>query len=59
MKIDVLKVGDDGVCELELDEEAKNYLIERGFNDMLRQALRLMEKEKEGSVVQLDRTTDF
>ena len=56
MKIDVLKVDDDGICELELDEEAKNYLIERGLNAILRD---YFEKEKEGSVVQPDRTTDF
>ena len=56
MKIDVLKVDDDGVCELELDEEAKAFLIERGFNAIIKE---WMEKEKEGSVVQPDRTTDF
>lgn len=53
MKIDVLKVDDDGVCELELDEEAKTYLITRGFNAIIQE---WMEKEKEdkGSLAQLD-----
>ena len=51
MKIDVLKVDDDGICELELDEEAKNYLIERGLNAILRD---YFEKEDKGSLAQLD-----
>ena len=39
MEIEVISVDDDGRVELELDEEAQAWLIEVGFNKILRDAL--------------------
>jgi hypothetical protein len=44
MKIDLLKLIEEAdgsaVIELELDEEAKEFLLSRGINDVLREALK-------------------
>lgn len=48
MQMDVITYDDDtGVITLELDDEAKQYLIERGFNSILEFALKEMIKEHE------------
>lgn len=53
MKLELLKYNDEtGVCELDVDEEAKQMLMELGFNALLRKALEVYENEREedGSV---------
>lgn len=44
MKIELLNLTEEsdgsGVVEVELDEEAKVFLISRGLNDVLREALK-------------------
>lgn len=51
MKIDVISYRDDsdggGSVDLDLDDEAIQYLIERGFNSLLKDALKLMNNETE------------
>lgn len=48
MKIDVINYRDDSdggaKIELDLDEEATKYLIDKGFNSLLRDAIKIMEK---------------
>ena len=48
MKIDVINYRDDSdggaTIELDLDEEATKYLIDKGFNSLLRDAIKIMEK---------------
>ena len=39
MEIEVISVDEDGRVELELDEEAQAWLIEVGFNKILRDAI--------------------
>ena len=39
MEIEVISVEEDGRVELELDEEARQWLIEVGFNKILRDAI--------------------
>ena len=53
MKLELIKFHEDtGVCELDVDEEAKQMLLELGFNALLRKALEVYENEREedGSV---------
>lgn len=44
MKIELIKFIEEedgsGIMEVELDEEAKQFLIDKGLNDVLRQALK-------------------
>lgn len=44
MKIELLNIIESedgsGIMEVELDEEAKQFLISRGLNDVLREALK-------------------
>lgn len=45
MQIRLLKFHEDtNVCELDVDEEGKQYLLERGFNAMLIEALKNLER---------------
>lgn len=39
MEIEVISVDEDGRVELELDEEARAWLVEVGFNKILRDAI--------------------
>jgi len=39
MEIEVISVDEDGRVELELDEEARQWLVEVGFNKILRDAI--------------------
>jgi len=39
VEIEVISVDEDGRVELELDEEARQWLIEVGFNKILRDAI--------------------
>ena len=54
MKIELLKFDEDtGMCELEVDAEAKQMLLEKGFNAFLREVLEEMktnEREKDSGV---------
>jgi hypothetical protein len=48
MKMDVVSYDDDtGVVTIDLDEEAKQYLIERGFNEVLKTVVEHELKEIE------------
>jgi hypothetical protein len=50
MKIDLINLieEEDGsaVIQVELDEEAKEFLISRGINDVLKEALKLYKPVK-------------
>lgn len=50
MKIELLNVTEEedgsGIMEVELDEEAKQFLISRGLNDVLREALKAYKPVK-------------
>lgn len=47
MKIDVISVDEEtGVIELDVDDEAKQYLIERGFNTVIMEALKRLEEDE-------------
>lgn len=54
MKLKLIKFDEDtGMCELEIDDEAKHMLLEKGFNSLLREVLEEMianEREKNSSV---------
>jgi len=39
VEIEVISVDEDGRVELELDEEAQQWLVEVGFNKILRDAI--------------------
>ena len=56
MKIDLLKLVEEAdgsaVIELELDEEAKEFLLSRGINDVLREALKSYKPVKQFPCVQ-------
>jgi hypothetical protein len=50
MKFDVISCleTDSGlIVSLDVDEEGRQYLLERGFNAILNDALKLMEKDHE------------
>jgi len=51
MKIDVISYRDDsdggGSVDLDLDNEAIQYLIDKGFNSLLKDAIELMKNETE------------
>jgi hypothetical protein len=50
MKIELLKLTEqeDGsaICELELDDEAKVYLINLGFVELIKQGIKIEKVEK-------------
>ena len=54
MNLKLIKFDEDtGMCELEADDEAKQFLMEQGFNALLRDTLEEMianEREKNQSV---------
>jgi hypothetical protein len=40
MKIDVIEYNEEtGTCTMDLDQEAQRYLLERGFNAFLKDAV--------------------
>ena len=40
MKIDLIEYNEEtGVCTMDLDKEAQRYLLERGFNAFLKDAV--------------------
>lgn len=49
MKIDVIEYREEGdggaTCTIDIDEEGKNFLIERGFNSLLENAIEKMKSE--------------
>jgi hypothetical protein len=49
MKLKLTKFDEDtGMCELEVDDEAKQFLMEQGFNAVLRKTLEeIIENERE------------
>lgn len=48
MKLELIKFDEDtGICELDVDEEGKQMLMELGFNALLRKALETYENERE------------
>lgn len=48
MKLELVRFNEDtGTCELDIDEEGKVFLIERGFNALLMDALKRLEVEHE------------
>lgn len=48
MKLKLIKFDEEtGNCELDVDEEAKQMLMELGFNALLRKALEVYENERE------------
>jgi len=54
MKLQLIKFNEDtGVCTLELDDEAKHMLLEKGFNTLLKETLEEIianEREKNEGV---------
>jgi len=47
MKVDLIEYYEDtGVCILDLDKEAQRYLLERGFNSFLSEAIENMETKE-------------
>lgn len=53
MKLELVNYNEEtGTCDLDVDEEAKQMLMELGFNALLRKALEVYENEREedGSV---------
>lgn len=52
MKIDVIAFDEEsGVITLELDEEAKQMMMQHAVNDLLRRSLIQMIEEKNGTQV--------
>ena len=51
MKIDVIEYNEDtGTCTMDLDQEAQRYLLERGFNAFLKDAIEnYMEEFQDGT----------
>lgn len=48
MKLELIKFHEDtGVCELDVDEEGKQMLMELGFNALIRKALEGYDNERE------------
>jgi hypothetical protein len=48
MKLELIKFHEDtNICELDVDEEGKQMLMELGFNALLRKALEAYENERE------------
>lgn len=48
MKLELINFQEDtGTCELEVDDEAKQMLLEKGFNALLREAIEKLEAENE------------
>lgn len=54
MKLQLIKFNEDtGVCTLELDDAAKQMLLEKGFNALLKETLEELianEREKSQSI---------
>ena len=49
MKLEVVSYdSDEGIITLEMDHSAKEHLIERGFNSLLKDSLTKMEEENDG-----------
>jgi len=52
MKIEVISLDEEtGVCQLNVDDEGKQYLIAAGFNAILMQGLRLLMEKENGTEV--------
>lgn len=50
MKLELIKFHEDtGICELDVDEEGKQFLMEQGFNALIRKALEGYDNEREKS----------
>ena len=48
MKLELIKLDEDtGICELDVDEEGKQMLIEKGFNALLWEVLEELETKHE------------
>lgn len=48
MKVNLIEYNEEtGVCTLDLDNEAQRYLLERGFNAFMSDAIENMMKEFE------------
>lgn len=48
MKLELLRYDEEtGTCELDIDEEGKQMLMELGFNALLRKALEMTENERD------------
>lgn len=48
MKLELIKFHEDtGVCELDVDEEGKQFLMEKGFNALLWETLDKLEAKNE------------
>ena len=46
MKLELIEYDEDtGVCTLDLDKEAQRFLLEKGFNTFLREAIENLETE--------------
>jgi hypothetical protein len=46
MKIDVIEYNEEtGTCTMDLDQEAQRYLLERGFNAFMKDAVENYMKE--------------
>ena len=55
MNLKLIKFDEDtGMCELEVDDEAKQMLMEKGFNALIREVLEKLEvadeQQKTGSI---------
>jgi len=47
MKLELIKFHEDtGICELDIDEEGKQMLMELGFNALIRKALEGYDNER-------------
>jgi len=47
MKVDLIEYYEDtGVCILDLDKEAQRFLLEKGFNTFLSEAIENMETKE-------------
>jgi len=48
MKLQLIKFHEDtGICELDIDEEGKQMLLEKGFNALLWEVLKELETKHE------------
>lgn len=48
MKLELVNYNEEtGTCELDVDEEGKQMLMELGFNALIRKALEVYENEQE------------
>jgi hypothetical protein len=59
MKMNVVSYdSDNGIVSLDIDDEARDYLIEKGFNSILTESINAILKELEEKEEEIESQTD-